>query len=402
MKIVKRDGRVVPFDPERITSAVRKAMADTDAGVDESVARKVSALVTDLWSNKDDTPTVEQIQDEVEKALMHTDREDAAKKYILYRAERTRQRNLRNDVIRQVITKTNAGFVENANANVDERTFGGRKNEAASVLQKSIALTYNMDPEVSKAHREGLIYQHDLDHFNVGAHNCLFIDFGHIFKHGFKTRNCDVRPPTSFSTACQLVAVAMQLQSQCQFGGCASAHIDTDLAPFVAMSFKRHHRDGMKYIYSCNDDEIEEAYSSLFKNEITIDNKALLCSYQDAYHYAMDMLNREGKQAAQGLWHNLGTLESRAGAQVPFSSLNYGRDTTTEGRLVTRWFLEASIEGVGKHHVTSIFPISIFSYKKGVNADREDPNYDLKRLAIKSLSQRIFPKTLGRTWVTVC
>lgn len=154
----------------------------------------------------------------------------------------------------------------------------------------------------------------------------------------------------------------------------------------------------MKYIYSCSDDEIDEAYSSLFKNEIVIDNKALLCSYQDAYYYAMDMLNREGKQAAQGLWHNLGTLESRAGAQVPFSSLNLGRDTTTEGRLVTKWFLEASIEGVGKHHVTSIFPISIFSYKKGVNANREDANYDLKQLAIKSLSQRIFPNICNGDW----
>lgn len=218
MKIVKRDGRIVQFDRERIASAIRKAMADTDAGVDDDLARKVSDQIADSWEQKDGMPTVEQIQDEVECALMSTDRQDAAKKFILYRAERTRQRNLRNDVIRQVITKTNAGFVENANANVDERTFGGRKNEAATVLQKSIALTYNMDPEVSRAHQEGLIYQHDLDHFNVGAHNCLFIDFEHLFKNGFKTRNCDVRPPTSFSTACQLVAVAMQLQSQCQFG----------------------------------------------------------------------------------------------------------------------------------------------------------------------------------------
>lgn len=398
MKITKRDGRVVAFDSDRISAAVKKAMAETEAGVDEPLAERIASDVTKSVKQKFQLPSVEDVQDEVEKVLMHTDREDVARKYILYRAERTRHRNLHDDVIRQVWTKTSGERVENSNANVDEHTFGGRKNEAASVLQKSIALEYNMSPEVSAAHKSGLIYQHDLDHFNVGAHNCLFIDFEHIFKNGFKTRNCDVRPPTSFSTACQLVAVAMQLQSQCQYGGCASAHIDTDLAPYVAMSFRRHHRDGMKYIYSCNDDEIEEAYSSLFDNEISIDNKALLCSYQDAYHYAMDMLTREGKQAAQGLWHNLGTLESRAGAQVPFSSLNYGRDQTTEGRLVTKWFLEASIEGIGKHHTTSIFPISIFSYKKGVNANQEDPNYDLKQLAIKSLSHRVFPNIANGDW----
>lgn len=398
MKITKRDGRVVAFDSDRISAAVKKAMAETEAGVDEPLAERIASDVTKSVKQKFQLPSVEDVQDEVEKVLMHTDREDVARKYILYRAERTRHRNLHDDVIRQVWTKTSGERVENSNANVDEHTFGGRKNEAASVLQKSIALEYNMSPEVSAAHKSGLIYQHDLDHFNVGAHNCLFIDFEHIFKNGFKTRNCDVRPPTSFSTACQLVAVAMQLQSQCQYGGCASAHIDTDLAPYVAMNFRRHHRDGMKYIYSCNDDEIEEAYSSLFDNEISIDNKALLCSYQDAYHYAMDMLTREGKQAAQGLWHNLGTLESRAGAQVPFSSLNYGRDQTTEGRLVTKWFLEASIEGIGKHHTTSIFPISIFSYKKGVNANQEDPNYDLKQLAIKSLSHRVFPNIANGDW----
>ena len=180
--------------------------------------------------------------------------------------------------------------------------------------------------------------------------------------------------------------------------GVGSVHIDTDLAPYVAMSFKRHHRDGMKYIYACNDDEIEEAYQTCFDNDITIGNQALQINYSDAYRYAIDLLNREGKQAAQGLWHNLGTLESRAGSQVPFSSLNYGRDQSEEGRLVSKWFLEASIEGIGKNHVTSIFPISIFSYKQGVNASVGDPNYDLKKLAIKSLSKRIFPNICNGDW----
>ena len=398
MQIVKRDGRIVVFKILRIIRAIERAMAETEAGIDDDLSLAIARKIEAECEAMSTMPTVEQIQDMVESNLMSSDRKDVAKKYILYRAERTRQRDMRNDVIRQVHTKTSGNNVENANANVDEHTFGGRKNEAAGIIQKSIALEYNMDNDVAEAHKAGLIYHHDLDHYNVGAHNCLFVDFKKIFTDGFATRNCDVRPPTSFSTACQLVAVAMQLQSQCQYGGVASAHIDTDLAPYVAMSFRRHHRDGMKYIYACTDDEIEEAYNSLFDNDIAIDNQALRINYQDAYTYAIDMLEREGKQAAQALWHNLGTLESRAGAQVPFSSLNYGRDTTTEGRLVTRWFLQASIEGVGKHHVTSIFPISIFSYKKGNNAAFGDPNYDLKKLAIKSLSQRIFPNFCNGDW----
>lgn len=225
------------------------------------------------------------------------------------------------------------------------------------------------------------------------------IDFQKLFREGFKTRNCDVRPPTSFSTACQLVAVIMQLQSQCQYGGVGAVHIDTDLAPFVRMSFERHLKDGFQYLRGMPDGMgWQYAKDWLHMNPDSFNGKMMYSKFGDAIRYAVDMLEREGKQAAQALWHNLGTLESRAGAQVPFSSLNYGRDTSPEGRLVARWFLEASLEGVGKHRNTSIFPISIFSYKKGFNAAQGDPNYDLKQLAIKSLSRRIFPNIANGDW----
>lgn len=335
--------------------------------------------------------------------LMNSARKDVARKYVLYRAERNRHRDMKNEAIHQVQMKTNGSNVENANANVDEHTYGGRKNEAAGILQKIIALDYNMDPLVAKVHQEGFIYHHDLDHYNVGAHNCLFVDFEKLFREGFKTRNCDVRPPTSFATACQLVAVIMQLQSQCQYGGVGAVHIDSDLAPFVRMSFERHLCDGFRYLYGedyfqANQAGYKAAANWLQMNPDSFNGKLLYSKHGNAIRYAVDMLEREGKQAAQALWHNLGTLESRAGAQVPFSSLNYGRDTSPEGKLVTRWFLEASLEGVGKHHNTSIFPISIFSYKKGVNANPEDPNYQLKKLAIKSLSRRIFPNICNGDW----
>lgn len=395
MKVTKRDGRTVEFDPQKIILAVEAAMKETEAGVDPALSRTIADHIA---SSQQDL-TVEQIQDMVEDDLMSSDRKDVARKYILYRAERTRQREMNSEIVRQLTEKTNGSAVENSNANVDERSFGGRKNEAASVLQKIVALNKTMSPDASRAHKDGWIYHHDLDSWNIGMHNCLFLNFKRLFTQGFSTRNGDVRPPKSFSTACQQMAVAFQIQSQCGYGGVGSVHVDTDLAPFVAMSFERHFKDGIKYL--CQKLtlwrrltawlRIRPAAQADMPKDIRIDNTALRQQYPDAYQYAMDMLEREGKQAAQGLYHNLNTLESRAGSQVPFTSLNLGRDTTTEGRLVTRWLLEASLEGIGKHHTTSIFPISIFSAKKGVNMNPGDPNYDLKQLAMKSLSQRIYP-----------
>lgn len=383
-RVIKRDGRVVPFDSSKIVAAITSAMSRTEAGIDHSLANYIAAKISEIQQDK----TVEEIQDLVEQSLMSSDRKDVAKTYILYRAERTKNREKTSPIVKQAWEKIKGEAVENANANVDEKTFGGRKNEASSALQKQIALDLNMDPEVAKAHREGLIYQHDLDHYNVGAHNCLFARIDHLLKNGFSTRNGDVRPPSSFATACQLVAVIFQIQSQCQYGGVASAHIDYDLAPYVAKSFLRHMRDGCKYLGDWTDEMIEEDEDIM---ALSREGEWQTEERKRIWQYAMDMLEREGKQAAQGLFHNLNTLESRAGSQVPFTSINLGRDTSPEGRLVTRWLLEASLEGIGQHHVTSIFPISIFSLKRGVNAAPGDPNYDLKQLALKSLASRIYP-----------
>lgn len=387
IQIKKRDGRIEPFCKQKIVDAIIKAMGGEDAEK-TSFATVVAKKISD---RPESVLSVEQVQDLVEQELMSSEYRDTAKRYIVYRAERTRQRNLNNVMLKKVMAKTTGKNVENANANVDEHTFGGRRNEAASIIQKEMALESNMPEDVARAHKDGLIYQHDLDFYNVGSSNCLFLDFKRLFENGFKTRNCDVRPPNSLSTACQLVAVALQLQSQCQFGGCASAHIDTDLAPFVKKSFFKHFRDGAKYI---EHRELPEDFNS----DMSISDPRYVAFSKDVTDYAFDMLNKEGSQSAEGLYHNLGTLESRAGSQVPFSSLNLGRDTTTEGRLVSIWLLNASIKGIGKHHRTPIFPITIFSYKKGINTDPGDPNYDLKQLAIKSLSKRIFPNFANGDW----
>lgn len=170
-------------------------------------------------------------------------------------------------------------------------------------------------------------------------------------------------------------------------------HLDFDLAPYVKKSFVKHFNHYYEDVLGWSEEDTK-AYISAY-GVIELDNKALEKELCDAYKYAVKQLNREGKQAAEGLYHNLNTLESRAGSQVPFTSINFGRDTSTEGRLVSEWMLHASLKGVGKHHLTPIFPISIFMYKDGVNAKKEDPNYDLKRLALESLSKRIYPKLIG-------
>ena len=388
--ITKRDGRIVPFDATKITNAILRAMHETKLGenafIANTIADKIGAIEKPM--------TVEEIQDMVEYELMASDRKDAARKYIIYRNERNVARRSNSGLMKRVREKIEASDVQNANANVDEASFGGRKNEASSVIQKEIALDNLMSRDVAEAHNNGLIYQHDLDSFAVGEHNCLNIDFRKVFKEGFTTRNGDVRPPNSFATACQLVAVIFQCQSQCQFGGVGAVHLDSDLAPFVRQSFRKHF---LHYYTDVVGEDVENAEAHLKEMwPVEIGNTEL--SEEPAYRFACKQMEREGKQAAEALYHNLNTLESRAGSQVPFTSINIGRDTSHEGRMVTRWLLEASIAGIGKHHLTSIFPISIFCYKKGVNAEPGDPNYDLKQLAIKSMSKRIYPNWVNGDW----
>lgn len=384
MQVTKRDGRIVEFDGSKIVRAIEAAMSRTSIGIDHALSSFIAQKIEGTKNNY----SVEEIQDLVENYLMSSDRKDVAKEYILFRAERTKQRELKGNIVQKAAQKISGKNIENSNANVDEATFGGRKNEASAIVQKEIALNMNMSPEVAQAHKSGLIYEHDLDAYNVGMHNCLFEDIEQLFKNGFKTRNGDVRRPSNFATACQLVAVAFQLQSQCQFGGVASAHLDIDLAPFVAKSFTKHLVDGLKYVSRLSEEEIDSCKT---KFDFNLDDKTMQTAYPDAWNYAIDMLEREGQQASEALYHNLNTLESRAGSQVPFTSINYGRDTSTEGRLVSKWLLNASINGIGEHYVTPIFPIGIFSYKKGVNAYPGDKNYDLKRLALESMAKRIYP-----------
>lgn len=349
---------------------------------------------------------IEEIQDLVEHGLMSLKRKDVAKAYILYRENRNRERNKNSEMIKQIGIKLTAAAVENQNANVDEHSFGGRKGEAMNVFMKQYALDYIVSPMARKNHLNNEIYIHDLDSYAVGMHNCLSIPFDDLLANGFNTRQTDVRPAGSVNTAFQLVAVIFQLQSLQQFGGVSATHLDWTMVPYVRKSFYKHFLDGIKYcqknqmlglagIYE--DFDLSNLKEIWIKDNTSIDDN-LFVKNEAAYNYAKDMTIREVYQAVEGLYHNLNTLQSRSGNQLPFTSINYGTCTLPEGRMVTRALLEVSIEGIGKLHKTSIFPCGIFQCMKGVNRAPGDPNYDLFQLALKSTSTRLYPNYANVDW----
>ena len=398
MRVLKRDGQLVEFDKNKIINAISRAFLEVDGQIYENDT--ANDIADDIYKDCEEKEqiSVEEIQDLVERYLMRSSRPDVAKSYILYREARAKERVRRGKIVSAVMRRIKASDVENANANVDEKSFSGREKEASSDIQKIIALDYTLSKEVSDAHKNMLLYQHDMEKTTLGVHNCLNIDFKKLFENGFSTRNGDIRPPSSFSSACQQTAVIFQCQSQVQFGGAGSVHLDYDLAPYVKKSFRKHMKN---YFTDVEDYSAERAEALLRKYEpIEVDNKELKGQFglPEAYSYAIKQLEREGNQSGEALYHNLNSLESRAGSQVPFTSVNFGRDTSYEGRFVSRKMLESSLAGIGKHHRTPIFPISIFQYKQGCNANPEDPNYDLKQLAIKSLSKRIYPNFVNCDW----
>lgn len=385
MHVIKRDGTRVLFNPVKIVNAINKAMISAYGSVYES---DTAEEIADLIGSRGVDMSVEQIQDLVESYLMKSEYPEVAKAYILYRDQRSKERMRQSKLLKAVMRRTEATAVENSNANVDEKSFSGREKEASADIQKIIALDYTLSPEIAQAHKDMLLYQHDMEKTNIGEHNCLFVDFKKVFEDGFVTRNGDVRPPSTFSSACQQTAVVFQCQSQVQFGGVGTVHLDYDLAPFVKKSFRKHLKHYFTDVQGLSEDDAEIVVNAKFG-----DCELNRGPNQDhpAYQFALKQLEREGLQAAEAMFHNLNTLESRAGSQVPFTSINFGRDMSQEGRFVSEKMLRASLSGIGKHHLTPIFPISIFQYKKGCNANPGEPNYDLKQLAIESLSKRIYP-----------
>ena len=242
-------------------------------------------------------------------------------------------------------------------------------------------------------HLNNEIYIHDLDAYAVGMHNCLSVPFDDLLANGFNTRQTDVRPANSINTAFQLVAVLFQLQSLQQFGGVSATHLDWTMVPYVRKSFFKHFKDGCKYILKINFDKYEKVFDGT--DPIDLEGYKTFC---EAYDYAIDMTERELQQAVEGMYHNLNTLQSRSGNQLPFTSINYGTCTLPEGRMVIKALLKGSIKGNGKFHKTSIFPCGIFQVMKGVNKEPGTPNHDLYRLALESTARRLYPNYANVDW----
>ena len=393
MKIVKRDGRLCEFDQDKIKNAVLKAFVAVDGELTDYAITKAENIAAHIESlQTEDRLTVEQIQDLVEKGLMSTRRKDVAKAYITYRHERTKERDSRGKTIHIIKNRIGAKNVENANANVDERSFGGRVGAASGDILKQYALDYCMSEMARKNHLNNEIYIHDLDSYAVGMHNCLSVPFDDLLAKGFNTRQTDVRPANSVNTAFQLVAVIFQLQSLQQFGGVSATHLDWTMVPYVRKSFAKHFLNGVKWF---SDNGVIYDKEELYKCSI---ESSLYKEQPKAYEYAMEMTIKETQQAVEGMYHNLNTLQSRSGNQLPFTSINYGTCTLPEGRMVIKALLEGSIKGVGKFRKTSIFPCGIFQCMKGVNRAEGDPNYDLFQLALKSTATRLYPNYANVDW----
>lgn len=399
MKIIKRDGRTQEYSWEKVENVVCKAFGSVGQEVPDKFLEQLKQSVESAIKNKDSF-TVEEMQDLIQKELIKRNKYDVVESFILYRNKRTEIREQNSDLVKNITKKLNGTNIENQNANVDEMSFGGRIGEATRVVTKNDALKYRMSKKSRKNHENNEIYIHDLDSYSSGMHNCLSIPFDDLLAKGFKLKQTDVRPAGSVNTAFQLVAVIFQLQSLQQFGGVAATHLDWTMVPYVRKSYWKHFKDGLKYVEGLSEWDAWNYIHSLQQDfgdlkDISIE---LNTGYYRAEGYALDMTNKEIYQAVEGLYHNLNTLQSRSGNQLPFTSINYGTCTLPEGRLVIEALLDVSIEGLGTTGKTSIFPCGIFQYMKGVNDRPGTPNYDLYQLALQSTSQRLYPNYCNVDW----
>lgn len=295
MNIRKRDGSLAEFNPQRIRTAINKALVATygkELSTQEydSVAESiVDTLPT--WEGM----SVEEIQDSVVELLEDNGLKDVAQNFSVYRKERAIQRANNISLTSKIAKKLKAENVENSNANVDERSFGGRLGEAANEMAKDFALNYCMSEMSRDNHLNNEIYIHDLSQYALGSHNCLSLPIDHLLEKGFTTRQCDIRPANSVSTAMQLIAVLFQIQSLQQFGGVSATHVDWSMVPYVRKSFWKHFNTGAKWIIGDLRQETDETKPIEQAQEVS----------NRVYEYALEQTVREVEQAAEALFHNL-------------------------------------------------------------------------------------------------
>ena len=403
--VIKRDGSQVTYNKDKIFDAINAANTECEERNESylslnSIYDAIEDIDTRCHAHESDI-SVEEIQNIVERVLMSYE-PDVARAYIRYRYMKEVAREYKADFFEAIGDKLAAKNVANQNANVDEHSFGGRVGEASDAMMKEYALNFCMSKMARENHLNNQIYIHDLSAYAVGSHNCLTVPFDHLLEKGFNTRQVDIRPANSVDTAFQLVAVIFQLQSLMQFGGVSASHIDWTMVPYVRKSFYKHYMTGLQYLPYEKSMCVAGRWEDLDITAIDPIKKSIndpLYKYnENIYQYAMAMTKKELSQAAEGLYHNLNSLQSRSGNQLPFTSLNYGTCTLPEGRMVIKALLEGSIKGVGKHHRTPIFPCGIFQVGEGINKHKGDPNYDLFQLALKSTSLRLYPNYANIDW----
>ncbi len=418
LKIKKRDGREVIFDREKIVDAIYRA-AHALGGTDRKEAEHVTDMVVDYLETheKGNVPSVEHIQDIVEKMLIENGNARTAKEYILYRANRTRVREMNTRLMKiyEDLTFKDAkdNDLKRENANIDGDTAMGTMLKYGSEGAKQFYEMFVLDPKHSKAHSEGDIHIHDMDFFTLTT-TCCQIDLEKLFEGGFCTGHGYLREPNDIQTYAALACIAIQSNQNDQHGGQSVPNFEYAMAKGVVKTYRRRYRDnlvkGVGYFNDgdarqlvldmmatleadgltpvfANDNGYAEAELPLLQELVgehatVVQQHALADSKQET--------ERATYQAMEALVHNLNTMHSRAGAQIPFSSLNYGLDTTPEGRLVIEKLLLATEAGLGNGE-TPIFPIQIFKVKEGINYNPEDPNYDLFKLSCRVSAKRLFP-----------
>lgn len=420
--ITKRDGRRVVYDEGKIAAAIGRAFDAVESGKGNEEAKRLAGIVTREINAREsaEIPSVEDIQDQVEQTLITEGYAKTAKAYILYRAERSRTREAKTRLmhILEDITFKDASEsdVKRENANIDGDTAMGTMLKYGSESAKQFYDMYVLNPEHARAHREGDIHIHDLDFLTLTT-TCTQIDLTQLFKGGFSTGHGVLREPQDIGSYSALACIAIQSNQNDQHGGQAIASFDYDMAPGVAKTYIKEYRRalGAALELLLNHDAANEEAKSIVRqigNEIGAKptlkpNKEFddalrerLTAMSDEataeriIHYATERSYRETErrtyQAMEAFIHNLNTMHSRAGAQTPFSSINYGMDTSPEARMVMRNLLLATESGLGNGE-TPIFPIQIFRVKEGVSYNPGDPNYDLFRLAIRVSAKRLFP-----------
>ncbi len=421
--IKKRDGRIVPFDLDKIQHAVTKAFEGSGSAKGEETARGISEQVEKELENNENigsVPTVEEVQDTVERVLIEKGFVRTAKAYILYRAERSRVREMNTRLMKvfEDIAYKDAidSDIKRENANINGDTAMGSMLKFGSEGSKQFYDMFVLNPAHAEAHREGDIHIHDLDFLTLTT-TCCQIQLSTLFKDGFSTGHGVLREPNDISSYSALACIAIQANQNDQHGGQSIVDFDYGMAPGVSKTFVKRFRDNLsralclKFNVENADDEAKNILAAIkeetgliptlqeneaFKAELTqkLENRATEETaaevFDFAQKYAVKETRRATYQAMEALVHNLNTMNSRAGAQVPFSSINYGTDTSPEGRLVMEQILLATEAGLGRGE-TPIFPIQIFRVKEGVNYNPGDPNYDLFHLAIRVSAKRLFP-----------